>query len=186
MVSTAKSPQTVADLYRLPSDDNHHELTRGLLVSEPPQGGRHGRIAANVVYALSAYAQRTGNGVVYTCDTGFILARNPDTVRAPDVSYLSRERYLELADDTRLIPGPPTLAVEVLSPGNRRAQVEAKVADYLEFGTPLVWVCDPREQTLQAFTAGEDFTYDINTVVSAGELLPDFEMPLCGIFRSAL
>lgn len=176
---------TVEDLYRLPDDDRHYELSGGFLVSEPPPGGRHGRTAAKIVTALEIYARQSRNGVVYTCDTGYILARNPDTVRAPDVSFVTRARYLTIEDDSRLISGPPDLAVEVLSPGDRPGKVNGKIDDYLRFGVPLVWICDPNAQTAQVFSSGVTIQHGINDVLSAPDLLPTFNLPLREIFAPA-
>ena len=171
------------DLYRMPDDEFRHELVSGRLVSEPPPGARHGRIAANIVVRLGAFAQESQSGIVLTCDTGFVLHRSPDTVRAPDVAFVSRERYLALEDETRAFPGPPDLAVEVLSPGNSHASVHAKVADYLAAGTKLVWVVDPELQQLLTYRglfspktlSGED-------LVAADDLLPGFSVRVAGLF----
>ena len=122
---------TVEDLYRMPDDGCHHELVGGFLTSEPLPGGRHGRVAARIAARLDIHAHACRLGVVLACDTGFILHRSPDTVRGPDVAFVNRERYEVLEDETKAIPGPPDLAVEVLSPSNGPAEVRSKVADYL-------------------------------------------------------
>src|SRR5207247_2417345 len=82
--------------------------------------------------------------VVVSADTGFLLARDPDTVRAPDVAFISHLRAREVGDVPSYFPGPPDLAVEVLSPSDRSGEVHGKVADYLAAGARLVWVVDPR------------------------------------------
>jgi len=142
---------TVEDLYRLPDDGRKYELVEGNLLSEPLPGARHGRLAARIVRLLSDFVEARGLGEVLTCDTGFVLARSPDTVRGPDVAFVSRERYDAAGDTDAAFPGAPDLAVEVLSPTNRPDDVHAKVADYLAAGTRLVWVVDPRRETVTTY-----------------------------------
>ncbi len=134
---------TVDDLYTLPDDGRSHELQQGLLLAEPLPGARHGRVLSAIDWALSKLVREHTLGVVLSGDTGFILARSPDTVRGPDVAFVSRERFESVGDIPTAFPGPPDLAVEVLSPSDRPGDVHAKVADYLAAGTLLVWIIDP-------------------------------------------
>ncbi len=139
------------DLYRMPDDEWKHELQAGMLVSEPLPGSRHGRVASRVAELLGGHARRNRIGVVFTNDTGFVLSRSPDTVRGPDVAFVSRERFEAIGDLATAFPGPPDLAVEVLSPTNTPAGIHAKVADYLAAGTSLVWVVDPETETVDVY-----------------------------------
>ena len=75
-------------------------------------------------------------------EAGYVLARNPDTVRGPDLSFIARERLVGF-DDSRFFEGAPDLAVEILSPSNRPGEVRAKAPEYLAAGARLVWVVDP-------------------------------------------
>jgi Uma2 family endonuclease len=104
-----------------------------------------------VAVLLQSFVRPRRMGVVMTADAGFILARDPDTLRGPDVSYVTRERYDALTDETRAFPGPPDLAVEILSPSDRESDVHAKIADYLAAGTRLVWVVDPRHERVTVY-----------------------------------
>lgn len=177
---------TLEDLYRLPGDDGSHELDCGRLISEPPPGARHGRIAMRLGFALEGHAREHANGVVLTCDTSFVLRRNPDTVRAPDVAWVNRERYLALADESRPIPGPPDLAVEVLSPRDRPNEMHAKVRDYLTAGASLVWVVDPQNRQVCIHQPlAEADVLCIGDVLTAPRLLPGFSMAISDLFRAA-
>ena len=75
--------------------------------------------------------------------TGFIIDTAPDTVRAPDVSFVSRERAEATAEERGFFPGAPDLAVEVISPNDRYSEIEEKVSDWLRAGTQMVVVIDP-------------------------------------------
>ena len=122
-----------------------------MLVSEPLPGTRHGRVALHVGALLDAHVRRGRLGVVLSNDSGFILARSPDTVRGPDVAFVSRKRYDSVQDLVRAFPGSPDLAVEVLSPSNTPAAIHAKVGDYLAAGTRCVWVIDPEDETVAVY-----------------------------------
>lgn len=177
---------TVEEFYRLPNDDHRQELVRGYLVSEPTPGAQHGYLATAMVFALESYARQHGDSVILTCDTGFVLARNPDTVRAPDVSLVSRQRYEALKDKRGPIPGAPDLAVEVLSPSDRKAKVKAKVAHYLQAGAKLVWIVDPASQQVRSYQGqGAPIVFDINSELTAPALLPGFRVAVAELFRDS-
>lgn len=175
---------TVADLYALPDDGLRCELVHGEFVSEPTPGGRHGRVAANLVQDIGAHVRAHRLGVVLTCDTGFVLHREPDTVRAPDVALVTLERYRAFDDETSALPGPPDLAIEVLSPSDTAARMHAKVADYLAAGTSLVWVVDPdRRQVLCYRDLLAPQTRAASDELSAEDLLPGLCLPVADIFE---
>jgi Uma2 family endonuclease len=166
---------TVDDLYSMPEDGRKYELQGGLLVSEPLPGFRHGRVAAAIAELLRSYVRARSLGVVLTCDTGFVLARSPDTVRGPDVAFVARERLPEVGEDAGAFEGAPDLAIEVVSAHDRAAEVRAKVADYLAAGARLVWVIDPApdRQTVTVYrsllaprTLGRDDELDGEDVVT--------------------
>ena len=90
-------------------------------------------------------------GRVYAAETGFRLALDPDTVRAPDVAFVRQERIEEVGKVEGYWPGAPDLAVEVISPGDLYTEVEEKVFTWLEGGTRLVIVVDPRRRTAAVF-----------------------------------
>ena len=174
------SPQhmTAAELLHIP--DKHAELVRGVLIVREPPGLRHGRVALNLGRRLGDHTDASGLGRVYV-ESGFKLASNPDTVRGPDVAFISRSRvphpepvgYPDLA---------PDLAVEILSPTDRPGEVLGKVADLLAAGTRMIWVIDPDRRLARVYRA--DGTEDIITAEQAldGEtVVPGFTCPLASI-----
>ena len=174
---------TVEDLYVMPDDGRHYELVSGLLVSEPLPGGRHGRIMTRTAVLLDAHVREHRLGVVISGDTGFILHRAPDTVRGPDVAFVRQERYAALEDETKAVPGPPDLAVEVLSPHNRPSEIHAKIADYLAAGTALVWIIDPDAETVTIYrTLFEPTVLPADAELSASDVLPGFRVPVRDLF----
>lgn len=179
----SQQAMTLDDLYQLPDDELRYELVNGWLVSEPPPGLRHGRIVTRLAALLDAYARRRRAGVVLSGDTGFVLHRSPDTVRAPDIAFVRLERYQAVDDERFAMPGAPDLAIEILSPGNRRGEIHAKVADYLEAGTVLVWVVDPElEQVFSYRSLFEPQRHSGSDLLTAADLLPGFSAAVGDIF----
>lgn len=163
---------SVEDLYTMPDDGYKYELQAGLLVSEPLPGFRHGRIMVTTAAILRAHVKQHRLGVVVAGDSGFILARKPDTVRGPDVAFVSKQRFDPADDGVRAFAGAPDLAVEVVSPSNTPSALRAKVADYLAAGTRLVWVVDPEARAVTVYASllqprvlGEDDFLDGDNVV---------------------
>src|ERR687886_785714 len=115
------------ELLHMPDDGFRYELVRGDLRQMTPAGNAHGRVAMSFAWRLAQYVQENQLGTVYAAETGFRLATDPDTVRAPDVAFVSRARVETVGEVEGFWPGAPDLAVEVISPGDRYADVEEKV-----------------------------------------------------------
>jgi Uma2 family endonuclease len=115
-------------------------------------------------------------------DTGFVLARDPDTVRGPDVAFVCRARVERLAHPEQAFPGAPDLAIEILSPSNTPSNVHAKVADYLSAGSPLVWVLDPGHQRVRIYrTLLAPRTVDGDEELDGEDIVPGFRVMVSGI-----
>jgi Uma2 family endonuclease len=183
MAMTTQAKTTTADdLLNLPDDGFRYELVEGDLRKMPPPGRRHARIIAKLIAALEQYMSGQQLGEVYA-DFGYLLAENPDTVLAPDVSFLRLER-LEGADlDRPYWVGAPDLAVEVVSPGDRYSEVNEKVARWLAAGTRLVWVIDPRRQQIAVHRAPSAVTnLTVADTLDGGEVLPGWTLPVREVF----
>jgi Uma2 family endonuclease len=142
---------TAEELFQLPDDDFKYELVEGGVIRMPPSGAEHGVVAVNVGYLLKGYVKAYDLGTVCGAETGFILKRNPDTVRAPDASFVAKERIPTEGIPRTYWPFAPDLAVEVVSPNDRFDEVQAKVAEYFAAGTRLVWVILPKTRTVLAY-----------------------------------
>lgn len=174
---------TERDLARLPDDGFRHELQAGLLVAEPIPFPRHAQVQARLIALLDGFARPRGLGQVLG-DGGFLLASNPDTVRGPDVAFVTRERWASSTDRGRFFRGAPDLAVEVLSPSNRAGEIRAKVADYLAAGARLVWIVDPKRRTVTIHeTLLAPRRLGPQDVLDGGEVLPAFSIPVEAVFE---
>jgi Uma2 family endonuclease len=146
-----------------------------------PAGADHGRIAIEVGYRLAAFVKSKGLGTVFAAETGFLLSRDPDTVRAPDVAFVRKGR---VATPPRgYYPGAPDLAVEVVSPDDRSGEVEGKVEDWLGAGTRAVWVVDPASRTVAVHEPGKPARVIRETgILRGGKVLRGFDLPVRDIF----
>ena len=147
---------TSEELLNMPDDGFRHELVRGELRKMPPAGSEHGHVAINIGTSLNNHVRANGLGRVYAAETGFKVASNPDTVRAPDVAFVSRDRVEDAGHVAGFWPGAPDLAVEVVSPGDTHAQVVEKALAWLEAGCSLVLVADPERRTVTSYRSLDD------------------------------
>ena len=174
---------TAEELYLLPDDGQRYELVRGALVRMAATGGQHGIIASRLDYRLRAFVEAHDLGEVCAAETGFRLAQNPDTVRAPDVSFIGRERVPAQGVPEGCWPFAPDIAVEVISPSDRFDDVLTKVQDYLQAGTRLVWVFHPRTKTVTIYRAnGEVQLLQEQEELSGEEVLPGFHCRVSEVF----
>lgn len=181
---TAPALLTADDLMRLQPPHKRTELVRGQMIVREPPGFRHGDIAMAIAGRMYPFVREKGLGRVLAAETGFVLFTNPDTVRAPDVAFVKHER----------IPNPiprgyarfaPDLAVEVLSPDDRPGEVLAKVADWLQAGTRLVWVVDPDRRNARVYRAdGTESLLSETDALDGEDVLPGFSCPLSQVFDS--
>ena len=175
---------TADELLRTSLPDKRVELVRGVLVVREPTGYRHGDVTARITKRLMDVVDAGGLGRVLAAETGFKLSADPDTVRAPDVAFISRAR---LPDPEHLgYPAlAPDLVVEVLSPGDRPGETLAKVGDWLNAGARLVWVVDPGRRVARVNRQdGSETLLTEGEVLNGEDVVPGFECPLGSILSS--
>ncbi|MGH7506004.1 MAG: Uma2 family endonuclease [Longimicrobiales bacterium] len=167
-------PVTLEQYVRTPDPDERLEVVRGRMIREPRPGNEHGKVQACIATLLVPYVRERKLGDVLT-DAGFVLATDPLTVRAPDVAFVARGRYPDDRLPTGLAHLAPDLAVEIVSPNDRAADVQEKVDAYLESGTRLVWVVYPRTRQVVVFHASEDVrVIPADGEVDGGDVLEGF------------
>ncbi|CAN5616833.1 Uma2 family endonuclease [soil metagenome] len=183
-MTETKTGMTAEELIALPGDGMRRELVKGELREMPPAGALHGDAAMNIGALLKNHVKANGLGRVPAAGTGFIIARNPDTTRAPDTGFISKERiptegppdgYWELA---------PDLAVEVVSPNDTATEVQEKAREWIEAGVKLVWVVYPKTRSVVVHKSLKDittFTEEETLSVEGG--VPGFECRVREIFE---
>ena len=167
----------------MPPGHRRHELVRGELRSMAPAGFDHGTIVAKLTYVLGAHVYGNKLGMVVGAETGFRLASDPDTVRAPDVAFVAASRLPASGPPTGFWQGAPDLAVEVLSPGDTVFEIEEKVAEFLAAGARAVWVVNPRRRTLTLYGANaKSQVLNDSDVLEGQDVVPGFRHPVSDIF----
>ncbi len=179
-MSTATRLLTAEEFAALPGS-RHQELVRGEVVETMPPGRKHGKLALKIGKLIDNWVEQ--NGGEAGVESGFILARDPDLVRSPDVYYVRAERLPEGEVSEAFWTIAPDLAVEVVSPSDTADEVEAKVFEYLAAGTAVVWVVYPRSRRVTVHTPdGLARTYGPEATLVSPELLPGFSVPIKDLF----
>jgi Uma2 family endonuclease len=182
-MAVVRQQVTANELLHMPDDDFRYELVRGELRQMNPAGNVHGRIAVRVTWRLAQHVEENRLGTVYAAETGFRLASDPDTVRAPDVAFVSQARIEAVGEVEGFWPEAPDLAVEVVSPGDSYAEVEEKVFDWLDAGMKMVVVINPRQRSATVYKSPTDITALAEAaVLNGGDVVPSFELVVREIF----
>src|SRR5439155_18667410 len=124
----AKKEWTEAELQSLPDDGFDYEVVDGELVMSPKNNFQHEHIAMNLLMAMGSFVRSHRLGVVLGGNIGcWMQNRN---CRAPDIAFISKERLIKFGfkpNTKKFFPAAPDLAVEVLSPSNTRAEIDARL-----------------------------------------------------------
>lgn len=175
---------TADDLFRMPDDGYWYELVRGRLIKMSPPGALHGVVGIRLQAALYQFVEAQRLGVVLPQDTGFKLASNPDTVRAPDAAFVRRDCIPSTGIPEGYWPGAPDLAVEVRSPNDRRSELWEKADEYLQHGTRLVWVIDPSKCDVVVFRPGvPPVTLASDDELDGDDVVPGFRFRVSRLFE---
>ena len=148
-MTTAKNVLlTAEDLLWLNSQGVKGELVAGVLHKKVAAGEKHARIAGRVITLLNNFEMPLRIGQIGGTDGGVLVHRNPDTVREPDVYFVSAVR-LPLDDDSDgYLEVVPQLAAEIVSPGDSTQDVEEKIRMWLNFAVSMVPEVRPADRTL--------------------------------------
>lgn len=148
---------TADELLQYRHEPYRTELDEGILLELEPTGAQHGVVEGRIHALLAAHVAAGGlGGLTLVGDVGFQIASDPDTVRAPDVAYVVRERVPSTGPPLGFWPGPPDLAIEVVSPGDTHAEVEGKALQWLGAGARAVVAADPVRETATIYRARDD------------------------------
>jgi Uma2 family endonuclease len=174
---------TAEQLWRMPDDGMRRELVRGRLRVMTPSGAEHGRVAMRVGRLLAGYVDQHDLGVAFAAETGFVLAHDPDTVRAPDAAFVSKERADEVGRTARFWPGAPDFAAEVVSPDDSFREVEEKALAWLHAATKIVLVLDPARQTATLYRGkGEARVHQGEDTIDLSDAVPGWRVVVSELF----
>lgn len=184
-MSVATTLMTAEDLLKMPRDDWRYELIEGVLHRMPPPGFEHGTVAGQFGGLLFVHVNQHRIGRVLAAETGFQLGSAPDTVRAPDVAFVSNER-LQSADfdPQKYFPGPPDFLVEVLSPQDSYSDVQKKVADWILAGAGMVVLADPVKHVLFVHRPGRPVEIlSTEDTLDASDVVRGWKVRVADIFQ---
>lgn len=173
---------TAADLEAMGSDARY-ELYQGVLYPMSPSSIDPSVIGMRLAITLGAYIYEHDLGVLSGENGGYRLEYDPDTVVAPDVGYIRRERLQHWPGRRGFFPGAPDLAIEILSPTDEPAEIRRKQALYDRIGIPLVWWIDPDRRVATVHRAGRPVRRLTESDSLDGEdIIPGFSLPLIEVF----
>ena len=185
MITRTDPTMTTADqLFAMPRENGRQELIDGVLKMMSPAGSEHGKIAGRIFTRLALHVEQQDLGETYAAETGFLIASDPDTVRAPDAGFVSHDLLSSVAPTKSYLPLAPELVVEVISPNDRFSQVEAQTRQWLTAGTKLVLVADPENLNLKTYTAENEIrTFESGDAVDCGEACIGWKLSVNDVFR---
>ena len=182
---TAKKVWTEAELQALPEDGYVHEVVDGELVMSPKNDFFHGSICTRLSFALEDFNRAHKLGVILDSSTGFWMVNR--NCRAPDISFVTRERLISLGfkrSTRKFFPGAPDLAVEILSPNNTRAQIDERLKDFFASGTQITWIINPDEECGEICHAPDKRQLiGVGADLNGEHLLPGFRYPIADLFK---
>jgi Uma2 family endonuclease len=166
-----------------PAAAGSNELVRGEIRAMTPASGAHGVIAGTIFAALNAFVEARQLGLCFPDNTGFLLPGLRDTVRSPDVAFVTQRQLPKEGIGSGWLSVSPDLVVEILSPNETASELEEKIRDYHAAGTHLFWIVDPalRIVSIRSASAPERWLREGDTL-DGGDILPGFALPVTRLF----
>ena len=178
---------TVDDVLRLCDREPKRlcELIDGVLV-EKVMGHEEARLATWLGIHVGKYLEENDIGIVAGADGPHQVL--PEQIRFPDLAFIAYENIPETADPHTAVPDwIPTLAVEIISKKNTKAEMARKLRDYFEAGVELVWYVDPPTRTVRVYRSPDAFVTLTDADTLDGEnVLPGFCLSIREWFDRAL
>lgn len=182
-ISTEKKIWTDEEFMALPRDGHRYELVNQELIDMGNSGMEHGWIGSFLGGLLAIYVRQHRLGTV--CDSSPAFTLKNGNRRSPDVSFVAKERLQGLKRPPRgFLPGSPDLAVEILSPSNTVEEIHAKIVEYFENDTRLVWVIHPDEKYVLVYHAPEpDRFLRLQDLLEGEAIIPGFSVAVAELFE---
>jgi Uma2 family endonuclease len=183
-MTVAPELMTADELLKLPDDGFRYELVQGGLRRMSPAGHRHGRFVLNITTPLDQHVRIHHLGAVYAAETGFQLTIDPDTIRAADVAFVRQERVDAVGDTDGYWPGAPDLAVEVVSPNDLYTEIEEKVIDWLDAGTRMVIIVNPRKHSVTVYRSRSEISLLTESdTLDGADVVPGWHIAVDTLFK---
>lgn len=174
---------TAEDLWAISARGERYELIQGELRDMPPANPEHGYYTMSLGARVQVYVEDNDLGAGFAAETGFIIARNPDTVLAPDFAFIAKDR-LPAPIPKKFAELVPELVLETGSPADKERDIEEKVRLWLDAGVRMVWELDLSRRVLTVHRPGaEPRPLGAEETLSGEDVLPGFSLPLSRLFR---
>ncbi len=182
MSAVKKHLFTADEFAALPSDGLRLELVRGEIVAMAPAFEDHGVTAARIATLLGYHVLANDLGRMYML-TGFFIQTNPDTVLAPDMAFIATDR-MPPKGPPGWVRVMPDLVAEVVSSGDRPAEIAEKARMWLDAGVKLVWVVFPTRQAIEVYQPNQaTMTLSAGATLDGGNVVPGFSVPVAQVFE---
>ncbi len=168
----------------LPNNGHRYEIVNGELIDMGNSGAKHGYIAIILSSALFAVVMSKKLGVLFDSSTAFKMKNG--NKRSPDIAFFAKERLQGMTElPSGFLEGAPDLAVEVLSPGNTVEEIDAKITEYFENGTRLVWVISPTQHYILIYRSAQEPDRLLKSVdnLDGEEVIPGFSLTVSDLFQ---
>ncbi len=177
----AAAPVTGEELFTM-SNVGSAELIKGEIVHKMPTGRLHGFLEALIASLLVQFVFPRQVGQVLSGEVGIYTKRNPDSVRAADVAFISNERLQQIQSQS-FLDVAPELIVEIMSPDDRWSEIHKKLTEYFAVDVTLIWIVDPKLEQIHVYRSLDDVTRLTKEDNLTGEsILPEFSVSLTDIF----
>ena len=174
---------TAEDLLDFQNSPWQHELIQGVLYRMPPTGDEHGYVTGNFFGWLFQHVKTNQLGELFAAETGYVVQTNPDSVIAPDCSYIAKDRWSTSQITGKYLRTAPDLVAEIVSPNDRPREVQEKVERWLQFGVRAVVVIDPKSQTVTVHQSLDQKTiYEFDNTIDLNFVVPGFSLPMRHLF----
>lgn len=174
---------TADHLLQIRDGGHRYELVAGKLHKARLADWKHGLVGGQLFSLLGAHVVEQGLGRLLDAGTGFLLERDPDTVRAPDIAFIHRDRFPPESDEDAFWPGAPDLAVDVVSLDDKFAELDDKIQAWLDARSTEVWVVNPKWRNVTVYRSATDIqTLTENDDLCGGDVVPGFRCQVGEIF----
>ena len=174
---------TAEDLLDFQNSPWQHELIQGVLYRMPPTGDEHGYVTGNFFGWLFQHVKTNQLGELFAAETGYVVHTNPDSVIAPECSYIAKDRWSTSQITGKYLRTAPDLVAEIVSPNDRPREVQEKVERWLQFGVRAVVVIDPKSQTVTVHQSLDHKTiYELDNTIDLNFVVPGFSLPMRQLF----
>jgi Uma2 family endonuclease len=179
-----KTLLTAKDLLEMGEEGEFCELVDGELVKMGPSFLPEARVVRTVQRLLDNFVLPRHLGEIFGPDLGYELT--PHRVRAPDVSFVSAEKLAAYGNPREFAKLVPDLVVEVISPEVKYGYLQRKIRDYFEAGVRLLWIVDPKMQTVTVYRSPIDLrVLTAADTLSGEDVLPGFSYHIAELFEGS-